>query len=317
MEGTSRMKELYKSHRPKKTGDVIGQDAAVKTITAFFVKDRLPQTLLFSGPSGTGKTTLARIVRRELKCSKIDFYEINGSDKNGIDDMRYIRSQLHKAPFKGKCKVWLIDEAHKISSAAQDMILTMLEDTPKNVYFMLATTDPLKLKKPIRTRATEIKLKLIGKPLLKTLVKGVVKKEKAKVPAPIIDAIVENAEGSARKALVLLNQVYLLDDKKEMLAAMEETTLEKAAEFIGRLLINPRTSWPAMAKCLKDNAQEDPESIRWGVLGYARNCLLSGGRVSGRAALIIDAFSDNFYDSKHAGLAIACYDVICDESSSK
>lgn len=304
------MKELYKKHRPKEVSDVKGQDAAGNTIQTFLNNNRLPQLLLLSGPSGTGKTTLARIIRKELKCHKIDFMEINGSDKNGIDDMRYIRSQLHKAPFKGKCKIWLIDEAHKISSAAQDMILTMFEDTPKNVYFILCTTDPLKLKKPIRTRSTEIKLKLISNPILKSIVKEIAKKEKVKIPVDVIDAIVENSEGSARKALVLLNQVYLLNDKKEMLAAIEETTLEKASEFIGRLLISPRTTWPAMAKCLKDNAQEDPESIRWGVLGYARNCLLSGGRVSARAAVIIDAFSENFYDSKTAGLALACYDIV-------
>lgn len=304
------MKELYKVYRPKKLADVKGQDAAVKTIQKFVEKDKLPQTLLISGPSGTGKTTLARIIRKKIKCSKIDFMEINGSDKNGIDDMRYIRSQIYKAPFKGECKVWLIDEAHKISSAAQDMILTMLEDTPKNVYFMLATTDPMKLKKPIRTRSTEIKLKLINNPILKSIVNEIAKKEKVKIPADIVNAIIENSEGSARKALVLLNQVYLLDNKKEMLAAIEETTLEKAAEFIGRLLINKGTTWQKMAKCLKDNNQEDPESLRWGVLGYARNCLLSGGKVSARAAIIIDAFGDNFYDSKAAGLALACYDVV-------
>jgi DNA polymerase III gamma/tau subunit len=212
---------------------------------------------------------------------------------------------------KGKCKVWLIDEAHKISPAAQDMMLTMLEDTPKGVYFLLATTDPKKLKKAIRTRSTEIAVKLISDKLLKKIIDGAIKKEKAKVPSSVIEKIIDNSEGSARKALVLLNQVYLLDDKKEMLAAIEEATVEKASEFIGRLLINPRTTWPTMAKALKANGQEDPESIRWGVLGYARNCMISGGKISARAYIIIEAFRDHFYDSKHAGLAAACWEVIC------
>jgi DNA polymerase III gamma/tau subunit len=312
MEGT-RMKELYKKYRPRSLGDVLGQDVVIRSLQSFLKKNKLPQTLLLSGESGCGKTTIARILRRELKCHKMDFVEINGSDKNGIEDMRYIRKQLNKAPFKGDCKIWLIDEAHKISSAAQDMILTMLEDTPKGVYFILATTDPKKLKLPIRTRATEIKVKLLSKPLLKKIVTGIMKKEKVKIPAEVITSILEHAEGSARKALVLLNQVYLLDDKKEMLEAVEETTLAKASEFIGRLLINTRTTWPTMAKYLKDNAQEEPEGLRWGILGYARSCLLSGGYISARAAIIIDAFSQNFYDSKNAGLALACYDVISGE----
>ncbi len=303
------MKELYKKYRPKKFKNIIGQPGAIKVLQTFIKKNKVPHSLLFSGPSGCGKTTIARILRKELKCGKHDFVEINGSDKNGVDDMRRIRTQLNKSPISGKCKIWLIDEAHKISTAAQDMMLKMLEDTPKHIYFFLATTDPQKLKRTIKTRCTEIAVKSLTRKYLIALIAYIIAKEKSKIPAEVIDKIIEVSEGSARKALVLLNQIYLLGDEDDMLASIEETTVEKISEFIGKLLINPKTSWFEIAKVLKDNKEQEPESIRWGVLGYAKTCLLSGSKISARAYIIIDAFRDHFYDSKHAGLAAAAYEV--------
>ena len=305
--------ELYKKYRPKVLADVKGQDGAVKTLQKFIHRKRVPHVLLFTGPSGCGKTTLARIVRKEIKCSKFDFIKVNGSDKNGIDDMRAIRSQLSKAPIKGKRKVWLIDEAHKISPAAQDMMLDMLEDTPSHVYFLLATTDPQKLKRTIKTRCTEIAVSNLSEKVLERILVDVLKKEEMDVPQDVINKITEVSEGSARKALVLLNQVYDLDNEKDMLASIEKTTLEKVSEFVGRLLIRPSVKWPEIAKLLKRYKDEDAETIRWGVLGYAKNCMLSGGKVSNRAFKIISAFQDNFYDSKHAGLVAACYEVVYGE----
>ena len=305
--------ELYKIYRPKKLEDVQGQDGAVKTLQKFIRRKRVPHFLIFTGPSGCGKTTLAWIVRKQLKCSKVDFIKINGSDKNGIDDMRAIRRQLSKAPIQGKRKVWLIDEAHKISPAAQDMMLDMLEDTPKHVYFLFATTDPQKLKRTIRTRGTEIKVNSLSDKVLSGIIKKVLKKEKTKIPQKVLRKVVEVSEGSGRKALVLLDQIIGLDDEKEMLASIEGTTLKKVSEFIGRLLISPMVGWPDVAKLLKQYKDEDAETIRWGVLGYAKNCMLSGGKVSNRAFKIISAFQDNFYDSKHAGLVAACYEVVYSE----
>lgn len=304
------MNELYKKYRPKNFKDIIGQPGPVNTLQSFIDKKKVPHTILFTGPSGCGKTTLARILRKKIKCNKHNFVEINGSDKNGIDDMRYIRSQLSKAPMNGKCKVWLIDEAHKISPQAQDMMLSMLEDTPKHVYFFLATTDPQKLKRTIKTRCTEIVLKNLTNKMLENLIVSILKKEEYDIPQDIVNKITEVSEGSARKALVLLNQVYLLESEEKMLEAIEKTTLEKVGEFIGRLLLNTSTKWPQMAKALKDVKDEESESIRWGILGYMKSCLLTGSKISGRAYIVIDAFRDNFYDSKHAGLAAACYEII-------
>jgi DNA polymerase-3 subunit gamma/tau len=137
--------ELYLKHRPSLFKQVIGQDDAVNVLQQLLKGDRFPHALLLSGPSGCGKTTLARICRDKLECTGADFQELNGADTRGIDTIREIRSHLNLRPMHGKCRIWYIDEAHKLSNDAQNALLKMLEDTPTTAYFMLATTEPNKL----------------------------------------------------------------------------------------------------------------------------------------------------------------------------
>ena len=152
-------KELYKKHRPKNLKRVFGQSVAIGTLKPLIEAKQVPHSLLLTGPSGCGKTTLARILVKELKCAKADFMEVNCADFRGIDTVRDIRTRMMQAPIGGDCRVWLIDEAHMLTSAAQTAFLKMLEDTPDHIYFFLATTHPQKLLKTIKTRCTEIKLK--------------------------------------------------------------------------------------------------------------------------------------------------------------
>ncbi len=301
--------ELYKKYRPKKLKDVLGQEGAITTLQVKLKRKNVPHTILFHGPSGCGKTTLARIMRRALKCSKADFYEINGADKNGIELVREIRSRMMSAPLDGLCRVWLIDECHKLSSAAQDGFLKLLEDTPRHVYFFLCTTNKQKVKPTIRTRSTEIFVKSLTPAVLSKVLADVCKAEKITLPKKVKEKILEIADGSGRKALVLLDQVYQVEDSK-MMSVIEEATAEVQGITIARALISPSTNWKKMAQILKDTSTEDPESIRWMVLGYCRAVLLGGGKLADRAFIIIDAFSHHFYDTKHAGLAAACYEVI-------
>lgn len=303
--------EIYKKHRPGSFKDVIGQNNVVKILETKIKKNKLPHSILLIGDSGCGKTTLGRIIRKELGCKKSGFREINGADQGGVDDMRRIRSNMSKAPMKGKCKVWLIDEAHKVSEAGQQCLLKMLEDTPRHVYFILATTDPQKLKKAIRTRCMEVKVNKINDTDMTNLLLDIGKKEKIKKNKKVIAKIVKAADGSARKALVFLDKIMDLDSTEEMIEAIESATVEVQAIAIVRALINKGTTWPAMCKILKETSKEDPESMRWMILGYAKSCLLgANSNIHARAFNIIDEFQDNFYDSKHAGLVAACYDII-------
>lgn len=307
--------ELYKKYRPKTFNKILGQEHIIKSLKRWIEKSNLPHALLFSGPSGCGKTTLARILKRKLECGRHDFTEINGADFRGIETIRSIRSRIWQAPISGKCRIWLIDESHKLSNEASNAFLKMLEDTPDHVYFMLATTDPQKLLKTIRNRCSEIAVKSLTNETMKKLITSISKEEKIKIPKEVIDKIIENSEGSARKALVFLNQILELDDKKEMLEAIRASTIEAQSNEISRLLFRPRVRWFDIARVLKVINNNEAEQIRYMILGYARVVLLSGSKMAGRAFVIIEAFSDNFFDSKAAGLAAAAYEVMVESKA--
>lgn len=301
--------ELYKKHRPSDFEDMVGQDVAVNTLEAAIEQDSIPHFILFTGPTGCGKTTLARIVRRKLHCSRHDFIE---DAPRKIEDVRAIKRRIHQAPMKGKCRVWLIDECHKLTSDAQDEFLKMLEDTPSHVYFLFTTTDSQKLKKTIRNRSTEIIVKPLSDDDLMTLLANVCKAEKLPLLSKdVIEKITENSDGSARKALVFLDSIRRLPSKREQLDVIVTATAElQVFEIVRALLYDSRTTWKQMAVILKATEGEDPEQIRWLVLACCKTELLKAGKFAGRAYVIIDAFRDNFYDSKMSGLAAACYEVI-------
>jgi len=299
--------ELYKKYRPSSLDEIIGQDVAVSTLESAFGKVDIPHFILFTGPSGCGKTTLARIVRRKLRCSRHDFIE---DAPRKIEDVRAIRRRMHQAPMKGKCRVWLIDECHKLTSDAQDEFLKMLEDTPSHVYFLFTTTDSEKLKKTIRNRATEIVVKSLDAGCLSKLLKSVCKEEHVKIDEEVVEKIVDNSDGSARKALVFLDSVIRLPTKREQLNVIVTASAELQAFEIVRALLYRKTNWKEMAAILKATEGEEPEQVRWLVLSCCKTEILKAGKFAGRAFVVIDAFRDNFYDSKMAGLVAACYEII-------
>lgn len=300
--------ELYKKHRPSSFKGVFGQDKAVEQLTDMLKKGALPHTILFSGPSGCGKTTLARILQTKLECAKADFAEMNCADFRGIDSVRSIRQRMNLAPVGGKCRIWLIDEAHQLSKDAQNGFLKILEDTPGHVYFFLCTTEPQKLLRTIVTRCTEIKLTEVKPGEILRLVTRTAKKEGVELPKEAGELIADVSEGSARKALVILHQVIGIADEEEMIAAIQSKDVKGQAIEIARALLNNKTTWKQMAAILQ-SIDEEPESLRWMILGYCSAILLKSQNV--KAYSVLTSFQDNFYDSKKAGLIAACYEVIC------
>lgn len=240
----------------------------------------------------------------KLNCHDYDFVELNASEARGIDEIRSIERQMAFRPMSGESRVWLIDECHQLTGAAANAFLKPLEDTPDHVYFMLATTEPQKIIRTIRTRCTEIKLSPIDWRELESLVKQVADSEQRQISDDVVDQIVKMSDGSARQALVLLHQVIGLDGDESQLAALEAGDYERQGIDLARALMQKKP-WSEIAKILK-NIQEDPEKVRYVVLGYATTVLLSN---KPRAYLIIEAFRDNFYDSKKAGLVAACWEA--------
>ena len=303
--------ELYKKYRPKNFKRVMGQQNITKQLISMVEKELFPHATLFSGPSGCGKTTIARIMRNKLDCGDQDFSEVNCADFRGIDMVRDIRNRMNLAPINGDCRVWLIDEAHQLSSQAQNAFLKILEDTPRHVYFMLATTDPQKLIPTIRTRCSEFKVAPLGSSEASDLIASICKRETIEINEEVSEAIVNQSEGSPRKLLVLLDTIRHLEDEEAQLETIKSSNTKKEAIELARLLFNPKTSWPEVASMLRNSITEEPESLRWMVLGYCNSILLKGGgKNAARAYLVIDAFRDNFFDSKKAGLSAACWEVI-------
>lgn len=307
----SEHKELCHKYRPKNLKDVVGQESAMRILSQYVEQKRIPHALMLQGTSGSGKTTTARILKDVLECGDQDFYEINcATVESALDTVRSIQQRMGMASIGGKSRIWVLDEVQSLSRSAfsQQGLLKILEDGPRHCYFILATTDPNKVIKTVRDRCTIIQFKAIQPKTISNLLISIIKKEKGKVSEEVIDKIVEISEGSARRALVLLDKIIGIKDEEEQLSSVVSEEYQKKAEFLGKLLLNPRTKWNEVAKVLKEN-EEEPENLRRGILGFAAAVLMSG-KVNPRAFQMLTAFECDFFNSGKGGLVRACYEVI-------
>ena len=306
------MNEIYRKLRPKDFDQIVGQDRAVKVLEGFLKKGEVPHALLLTGPSGVGKTTIARILRRKLYCSEMDFQEINAAESRGIDTIRDIQQRMGLAPMGGKSRCWVLDECQKLTGDAQTALLKVLEDPPNHVWFFLCTTDPVKLLKTIHTRCTEIRLgtitqEEIKKLLYDCLVRLSISSKDPAIKDKVLDKIAESADGSARKALVLLQQVMDLEGEEAQLDAIEKADSRKQAIDLCRTMMKPGVRWDEI-RLIIEQIDEEPETVRRIVLGYAGSVLLRGGKV-GKATAILGCFRDHWYDCGRAGLVMSCWEV--------
>ena len=301
--------ELYKRYRPKTLKSVVGQDGLVKVLSKKLKSNSLPHSILFSGPSGCGKTTLARILASAMECSDTDLAEMNCADIRGIDAVRDIRNVMPLSPISGNCRVWIIDEAHKLTSDAQNAFLKMLEDTPSHVYFFLCTTEAQKILKTIKTRCFPANVKSLTDKELRVLIDRVVKAEGLEVHTEVIDKIILLSEGSARQSLVLLEKVSDLTDTDEQIDVLEKADQDKMAIDVCRAMFNLKTTWEEMAAIIK-NVDVDAEKGRRAVLGYANSILLGKAKfLYRRAFIVMQVFRDNWFDCGIHGLTVCAYEV--------
>lgn len=307
--------ELYRKYRPAIFKDVVGQEGAVKTLKGLLDTGKFPHALLLTGPSGTGKTTLARILQKKLKCGDSDFVEINVAESRGIDTIREIQQRMGLTPLGGACRIWLFDECARWTLDAMSSLLKVLEDTPSHVYFILATTDPDKLLKTIQTRCTEVKVRSLTPPELVTMLQSVAAKENLTTPKSVLEAIADAADGSARKALVVLHQVMGLATEAEQLEQVHKENSKQHTQELVRALMDPKKKWEDVAKLIGDVEQsgEEPEGVRRRILGYAKALMKVTAKASW-ANLILTEFEKNWYDCGWAGLWNKAYFVFGDRS---
>lgn len=302
--------EFYKKYRPGHFREIVGQQSQLRQLVNMGRSDAgFPHFLLLVGPSGCGKTTIARILKKMLKCSDVDYIEMNGSESRGIDDIRKVQNRLSVSPVAGACRIICIDECHALTPDAQNAALKMLEDTPPHVYFIFCTTDPQKLKRTIRTRATEVKCDPVSATDLTTLVRRVGDAEGIVLSDDVAKKLVGMAEGSPRKALVLLNSIVGQDDSAAQLKTLQENDVQQQAISVARALMDTRTRWPQMRQVLNE-VKDEAEPVRRVVLGYASAVLLKNDKPNPQAELILEEFRLPFYDTGRPGLVLACSRIV-------
>jgi DNA polymerase-3 subunit gamma/tau len=241
---------LYRKYRPQSPDEVIGQEHVVRALVGAVREERLSHAFLFCGPRGTGKTSTARILARMVNCvngptaepcgvceqcvrirdgSHLDVVEIDAASHGGVDDARELRERAPTAPAMGREKVYIIDEAQRLSREAFDALLKIFEEPPPGVRFVLATTEPHKMPATIVGRCQRFDFRRVGTEILADHLERVAKQEGIELVRQAAESLARQAEGSVRDALSLLDQSAVLGGG------------EITEETVGTLIGSPQT----------------------------------------------------------------------------
>lgn len=281
---------LYLKYRPQKISEL--DLVSVREMLEKVLKGKsLPHAWLFSGPRGTGKTSAARILAKEVNGNDkelnleieagtcMDVIEIDAASNRGIDEIRELRDKIKLAPMRAKYKVYIVDEVHMLTTEAANALLKTLEEPPAHAIFVLCTTDPEKLPETVVSRCTRVQFKRPSIAEIVAKLKIVVKGEKLEIRAEELEEVAKAARGSFRDAIKILEQVQLADkpvkevlgllefaDPAEFIKILRDEDTKKALEFVNKMVeegVSPRSF---IERCVEELREQLLESMDKSVL---------------------------------------------------
>ena len=290
---------LYRKYRSQTFGQLVGQQVVARTLRQAVEQDKISHAYLFSGPRGTGKTSVAKIFAKAMNCpnqvngepcnncyicesitngSLEDVIEIDAASNNGVDEIRDIRDKSTYAPSLAKHKVYIIDEVHMLSTGAFNALLKTLEEPTENVVFILATTELHKIPATILSRVQRFEFKSIKLPDIVQHLENILATEGIAYEADAVQIIARRAEGGMRDALSILDQALSLTAGSELTTAIAEEitgsiSLAALDQYVAAILAHDATAALDQLAIIFDNGKNMARFVT-DLLQYLRDLLI-------------------------------------------
>ena len=298
--------DLYRKYRPQALADFHGQPAAVHSVSQWFSdpKSPCPQAILITGPTGTGKSTLARIIATMLDATTaFDYMEINIGEENGIDLIRSLSERVQYRSHTGKNRVFFLDETALMRNNAQQALLKLLEQLPPKIYIILATTHPQKLESTVRNRCVTLALKSLDNNALLASLNTVLAAEQRTLEPEVVSRLIETSGGSGRQLMTSLQRILTSDKSAGQLLMLSEVDTPVEGEIskkVGYVLAgwNRVASWHEFRSLLGqlDFKATSPETLRNYVLSCLKTALLKSDNPD-KIARMIHVFRNPYFNS--------------------